>query len=229
MRSLIVESKFGMVQIRPATINDREDIASVHVASIRGIAGDFYSQEQINVWSSGKRPDVYPVEEHKMFVAVEDGKVIGFSELRIQDEEVRAVYIAPTAVRRGVGSMLLEAVERQAKERGLARLKLGASLNAIHFYTKHGYRKTGSSTMTTASGIPYWPMEKKLLGTLRIRPAVSEDGAGIGRVHVETWRTTYRGIVPDEHLAGLSQEKRIVFWTGIISDMPPTPASLRRS
>jgi len=33
------------------------------------------------------------------------------------------------------------------------------------------------------------------------------DTGGIARVHVDAWRSTYRGMVPDEHLAGLSYEK----------------------
>jgi len=37
-----------------------------------------------------------------------------------------------------------------------------------------------------------------------IRPAVPEDAPAIARVHVDTWRSTYPGIVPDSYLAGLS-------------------------
>src|SRR5205809_105170 len=37
-----------------------------------------------------------------------------------------------------------------------------------------------------------------------IRPARVEDAAGIAKVHIDSWRTTYKGMVPDEHLAGLS-------------------------
>src|SRR2546423_15034064 len=40
-----------------------------------------------------------------------------------------------------------------------------------------------------------------------IRQATLEDAAGIARVHVDTWRTTYRGIVPEEYLANMSYEE----------------------
>ena len=36
-----------------------------------------------------------------------------------------------------------------------------------------------------------------------VRPAVAADAAGIGALHVRAWRHSYRGIVPDELLAGL--------------------------
>lgn len=47
---------------------------------------------------------------------------------------------------------------------------------------------------------------------MRIREAVSNDIPGIARVHVDTWRTAYVGIVPAEHLAGLSYERSEARW-----------------
>ena len=46
-----------------------------------------------------------------------------------------------------------------------------------------------------------------------IRKAVVEDAAPIARVHVNSWKTTYQGIVPDEYLASLNIEDRITMWT----------------
>jgi GNAT superfamily N-acetyltransferase len=40
-----------------------------------------------------------------------------------------------------------------------------------------------------------------------IREAHFTDAAGIARVHVNTWRSTYAGIVPAKHLAGLSYKR----------------------
>jgi GNAT superfamily N-acetyltransferase len=41
-----------------------------------------------------------------------------------------------------------------------------------------------------------------------IRPGQLADAEGIARVHVESWRTTYKGIMPDDVLANLSIEER---------------------
>ena len=46
----------------------------------------------------------------------------------------------------------------------------------------------------------------------RIRSAGSDDAEAIARVHVESWKTTYAGIVPDAYLASLSVETRSVHW-----------------
>lgn len=58
---------------------------------------------------------------------------------------------------------------------------------------------------------------------VHIRAARPTDAAAIARVHVESWRTTYRGILPDAFLAGLSYDQRAAMWTGILRD--PTDQS----
>jgi len=45
-----------------------------------------------------------------------------------------------------------------------------------------------------------------------IRRATAEDAEAIARVHVESWRAAYAGIVPDEFLAALSVERRAAQW-----------------
>jgi ribosomal protein S18 acetylase RimI-like enzyme len=39
-----------------------------------------------------------------------------------------------------------------------------------------------------------------------VRLATLDDAADIARVHVASWRTTYRGMLPDDFLASLSEE-----------------------
>ncbi|MHB8647860.1 MAG: GNAT family N-acetyltransferase [Thermomicrobiales bacterium] len=56
------------------------------------------------------------------------------------------------------------------------------------------------------------------LGVGLIREATAADAPAIARVHVESWRTTYRGIVPDDALANLSIERRERFWAGTLSN-----------
>jgi ribosomal protein S18 acetylase RimI-like enzyme len=45
-----------------------------------------------------------------------------------------------------------------------------------------------------------------------IRAAEITDAAEIARIHVDTWRTAYSGIVPDSFLSGLSIERRTADW-----------------
>jgi GNAT superfamily N-acetyltransferase len=45
-----------------------------------------------------------------------------------------------------------------------------------------------------------------------IRKAEVKDAAGIAKVQVDSWRTTFKGIVPDDYLKGLSYDKREPIW-----------------
>jgi ribosomal protein S18 acetylase RimI-like enzyme len=47
---------------------------------------------------------------------------------------------------------------------------------------------------------------------MNVRSATLEDAQGIAKVHVDTWRTTYEGIIPSEFLAKLSYEQRTMLW-----------------
>ena len=50
------------------------------------------------------------------------------------------------------------------------------------------------------------------LRMVSIRSATGGDACAIARVHVESWRTTYTGIVPDAYLAGLDEMLRAKLW-----------------
>ena len=46
-----------------------------------------------------------------------------------------------------------------------------------------------------------------------IRKAILNDASGIAKVQVDSWRTTYKGIISDEFLKNLSYEQRTELWT----------------
>ncbi|MBD7986262.1 GNAT family N-acetyltransferase [Sporosarcina sp. Sa2YVA2] len=52
--------------------------------------------------------------------------------------------------------------------------------------------------------------------TFNIRKAEIADAAEIAKVHVDSWKTTYDNIVPNEYLASLSYESREQMWTNAI-------------
>lgn len=49
-----------------------------------------------------------------------------------------------------------------------------------------------------------------------IRKAILSDTKGIAKVHVESWKTTYANIVPDEYLNKLTYESREQIWINSI-------------
>lgn len=53
--------------------------------------------------------------------------------------------------------------------------------------------------------------------SIKIRKATLTDAKGLARVHVDSWRTTYLNIVPDEYLNSLSYENFEQRW---INNLP---------
>ena len=53
---------------------------------------------------------------------------------------------------------------------------------------------------------------------MRIRAAGPADAHAIARVHVETWRSAYRGVVSEAYLASLSPAERAGQWRGFLAD-----------
>jgi ribosomal protein S18 acetylase RimI-like enzyme len=59
-----------------------------------------------------------------------------------------------------------------------------------------------------------------------IRAATGADIERIAFIHVEAWRETYRGLVPDALLAGLSVERRVRAWSDMLNAGEAAPAIL---
>src|SRR5215467_8904097 len=55
---------------------------------------------------------------------------------------------------------------------------------------------------------------------ITIRSARPGDARAIARVDVETWRTTYAGVLPTAYLVGLSERRREAGWRSVILQEP---------
>jgi GNAT superfamily N-acetyltransferase len=58
-----------------------------------------------------------------------------------------------------------------------------------------------------------------------IRRALPADAAAIAGVRVESWRTTYRGLIPDAYLASMKVDDSIVLWQRVL-EAPPNTTSV---
>lgn len=58
-----------------------------------------------------------------------------------------------------------------------------------------------------------------------IRQAIVDDALAIAKIHVETWRATYKGILPQHLLANLSVEDRQRTWMKRLEQAMDTGAS----
>lgn len=144
-----------MFTIRRAGEDDCKEIWRVHMRAIREIANSHYTPAEIEAWASPREPEHYveSIRNKEFYVAEEDGAVIGFGTLNHKHNEIEAVYVSPTVVRRGVGLAILLRLEERARDFGIKSLKMDASLNAVPFYKSAGYESQKETKHRLATGV----------------------------------------------------------------------------
>src|SRR5258708_32219402 len=70
------------------------------------------------------------------------------------------------------------------------------------------------------AALGYEPRGRGYLFMLFVRPATRDDAADIARIDVETWRTSYAGILPDKVLLGLTTGRLAREWQSQLSHRP---------
>jgi putative acetyltransferase len=129
------------ITLRPATADDCSGILATHVASIRELCAADYSEAQLQDWTANLTSEAYlpAIASHVVVVAERDAEIVGFAELDPKGEDMVEVYVHPRHSRLGLGSLLLQAVERSARDAGLDELVLISSLTAVPFYERFGF------------------------------------------------------------------------------------------
>jgi GrpB-like predicted nucleotidyltransferase (UPF0157 family)/L-amino acid N-acyltransferase YncA len=141
--------------VRPARDADAPGIFEAHTKAIREICSGSYSEREIEAWAGRHYLGAHlPAIRSQRVVVVEDGEgIAGFGELDHEGGEVRAVYVHPRAVRRGIGSAILAELERIARDAGLRSLHLSASINAVSFYQRRDFRAENRTTLSLAPDV----------------------------------------------------------------------------
>lgn len=118
-------------------------------------------------WGQPKGSEVTTEEDsciHAMVLA-DSGEILGVARLQFnspQTAQVRFVAVAQQAQGKGVGKLLMEYLEKIAKEKGAEEVVLDARENAVPFYKKINYQVT-EKTYLLFNEIQHYRMVKKLL------------------------------------------------------------------
>jgi predicted GNAT family N-acyltransferase len=101
-------------------------------------------------WNQPRGSERDPLDEqhstHLMLTGTDD-RVLGVGRLHfnnIREAQIRYMAIEIACQRKGLGSLLLTALEHRARELGAARIVLDARESALGFYRKHGYVAVGT-------------------------------------------------------------------------------------
>ena len=150
--------------------DDARAFLEVHHAAVRGLAAKDYPESVIQDWAplpiTAKNIEgvIANPDKETRFVAQIDREIVGIGVLVIQYSELRACYVAPDAIRKGVGSALVRKMETVALDHGLSTLQLDSSLNAEAFYNALGYvaRGRGEHILRSGQKMVCVKMEKRL-------------------------------------------------------------------
>jgi putative acetyltransferase len=124
-----------------------------------------YDPAQLRAWSPGP-PDparwAARQETHAVLVAEEDGQMAGFAELE-PDGHVDCFYNHRDCQRRGGGRLLHEALEAHAREPGLERMHVEASITARPFFEAMGFMLLAEQKVEVrGERLTNYRMEKRL-------------------------------------------------------------------
>jgi GNAT superfamily N-acetyltransferase len=102
------------------------------------------------------------IQAAMVFVAEEDGDIIGV--LRGRADRLQSLFVRGDHHRRGVGRMLVERFEQACLEQGSSAVRLVATLYAVPFYTRLGYKRTTGVRLGRSFGgrLKHQPMKKVL-------------------------------------------------------------------
>lgn len=97
--------------------------------------------------------------EVEVFGVQLDQTLIGYVAVA-RKSHISQLFVVSNQQHKGIGRMLLEFVQRQAKKASISKLTVRASLNAVSFYKKCGFEITAEPQ--EKNGIRFQPMQKML-------------------------------------------------------------------
>jgi len=144
-----------MLICRAATAADLAALWPLRTRAVRARCAAHYPATVIETWSASAPPASLAelVNLGSAVVAEEDGALAGFAVLDLASGEVDAVFVEPRHQGRGIALDLLRWLEGLAQGRGVQRLFLSASLNAVAFYERAGFMRVRDEVYAHRSGI----------------------------------------------------------------------------
>jgi GNAT superfamily N-acetyltransferase len=149
-------------RLRAAVLDDRPSLTSLIARSARALSTADYRAEQIEGALRGAfGVDTQLIHDCTYFVIEAAGEIVacgGWSyrrtlfgsdsrlerdaaelDPRTEPAKIRAFFVHPQHTRKGLGTMLLQECEREARGRGFARAELMGTLPGVRLYAARGY------------------------------------------------------------------------------------------
>lgn len=131
-------------QVRTFRPEDSARVSSIIHQCLDEVNRPYYPSTVIDYMRERTTPDsINDLAQRRTFLVFErDAEVLGVASL--ENNYIGSVFVDPQAMRNGIGTRLMDAIEDLALVRGEKEVTLGASLNAVDFYRMRGYEETGT-------------------------------------------------------------------------------------
>lgn len=153
------------MQVRRYKPGEEEELWQLYHDTTHLITGEVYTKEQVNRWAPhDKNMNEWKerIKKKNPFVAVQDGKILGFAELEA-DGHIDYFYAHHQWQGKGVGGMLYTAIEKEAISQKIPRLYADVSVLAKGFFLKQGFKVlVEQNNIICGAPAPNFKMEKKL-------------------------------------------------------------------
>jgi len=125
--------------IRPAQAGDAAGISRVIIRALRETNAKDYTPDIIARVELSFSPAAVErlIDQREVFVAEMDNRVVGTASL--DGQALRTMFVLPEVQGRGIGRLLVQRIERVARERQLAILTVPATVTAESFYARLGF------------------------------------------------------------------------------------------
>jgi len=128
---------------------DAPRLAELFRESVETLTEDFYDEGQRAAWAARAQDEAAfaaKLTRALTIVALVEQALAGFASLE-KSETIEMLYVHPDYARQGVGSALLDALEKLAAARGTTILEVEASDAAREFFTKRGFTAQSRNTV----------------------------------------------------------------------------------
>ncbi|MGZ5837529.1 MAG: GNAT family N-acetyltransferase [Xanthobacteraceae bacterium] len=154
--------------LRPYLPADAAVLAEIFRLSVEELTGDDYNQEQQRAWAQtvdDEEEFAGKLARQLVLIATLGGEPVGFASLEGADQ-IDLLYVHPATARQGVGTLLVNALEKLAAARGATRLTADVSDSAQDFFRKRGYEPQQRNTVERGGEwLANTTMDKKLAET----------------------------------------------------------------
>lgn len=147
-----LEGAGEMIKLRKYTPEDCPALAELFYSTVHTVNSADYSKEELDAWADGKvnlSEWDKSLRSHNTVIAEASCGIVGFGDMD-ENGYLDRLYVRWDYQRKGTAGAIVSELERHAAARGVRRFSTHASITALPFFEKQGYRRVRENTVVRA-------------------------------------------------------------------------------